>query len=86
MLSIHYNTRIRVKTYTNKISPVPLIISLFNEVNWFEKEVYDMYSEAASPWEQTSRPFMVKGPGNDERSDSYKLKNLLPKPKSSEKK
>ncbi|CAG8495676.1 1553_t:CDS:2 [Paraglomus occultum] len=132
MLSVHYNARIRVKTYTDEVTPVPSIVSLFDGANWFEREAYDMYGiffvdhpdlrriltdygfeghpmrkdfpltgyvevrydeekkrvvaeplemtqafrnfeGAASPWEQT-------GPGQDNRPESFKLENLLPKP------
>ncbi|KAJ1533856.1 putative NADH-ubiquinone oxidoreductase 30.4 kDa subunit, mitochondrial [Nowakowskiella sp. JEL0078] len=43
LLSLRYNTRIRVKTYANEVSPVPSITSLFNGANWFEREAWDMY-------------------------------------------
>ncbi|KAJ3041081.1 putative NADH-ubiquinone oxidoreductase 30.4 kDa subunit, mitochondrial [Rhizophlyctis rosea] len=43
MLSIRYNTRIRVKTYANDASPVPSVTPLFPGANWFEREAYDMY-------------------------------------------
>ncbi|KAG0245682.1 hypothetical protein B0O80DRAFT_439221 [Mortierella sp. GBAus27b] len=42
-LSIHHNARIRVKTYANEVSPVPSLTGLFNSVNWFEREAWDMY-------------------------------------------
>ncbi|KAJ3046721.1 putative NADH-ubiquinone oxidoreductase 30.4 kDa subunit, mitochondrial [Rhizophlyctis rosea] len=43
MLSMRYNTRIRVKTYANEASPVPSVTPIFPGANWFEREAYDMY-------------------------------------------
>ncbi|TPX67103.1 hypothetical protein SpCBS45565_g04018 [Spizellomyces sp. 'palustris'] len=43
MLSLRYNTRIRVKTYATEVSPVPSVTPLFPGANWFEREAYDMY-------------------------------------------
>ncbi|PTB64513.1 F420H2 dehydrogenase [Trichoderma citrinoviride] len=43
LLSVRYNSRIRVKTYADESSPVPSITSLFSGANWYEREVYDLY-------------------------------------------
>ncbi len=43
LLSLRYNTRIRVKTYANETSAVPSISHLFPVANWFEREAWDMY-------------------------------------------
>jgi len=43
MLSIRYNARIRVKTYTDEATPVPSLTEVFNGANWYEREAYDMY-------------------------------------------
>ena len=44
LLSIHYNARIRVKTYTNELNPVDSIAAdIHPSANWFEREVWDMY-------------------------------------------
>ncbi|KAI8814730.1 NADH-ubiquinone oxidoreductase kDa subunit [Cladochytrium replicatum] len=43
MLSVRYNTRIRVKTYASEVSPVPSVTPLFSGANWFEREAWDMY-------------------------------------------
>ncbi|KAI8824537.1 uncharacterized protein EV422DRAFT_504517 [Fimicolochytrium jonesii] len=43
MLSLRYNTRIRVKTYATEVSPVPSMTPYFPGANWFEREAYDMY-------------------------------------------
>lgn len=43
LLSIRYNSRIRVKTYASETSPVPSIVDIFDGANWYERETYDMY-------------------------------------------
>uniref|UniRef100_A0A670YFI8 NADH dehydrogenase [ubiquinone] iron-sulfur protein 3, mitochondrial n=1 Tax=Pseudonaja textilis TaxID=8673 RepID=A0A670YFI8_PSETE len=41
-LSLYYNSRIRLKTYTDELTPNESIISLFEGANWYEREVWDM--------------------------------------------
>ncbi|XP_027198560.2 NADH:ubiquinone oxidoreductase core subunit S3 [Dermatophagoides pteronyssinus] len=43
LLSLRYNARIRVKTYTDELTPIDSICSVFNAANWYEREVYDMF-------------------------------------------
>ena len=43
LLSLHQNTRIRVKVSTDAQTPVPSIVDLFTGANWFEREAFDMY-------------------------------------------
>jgi NADH-quinone oxidoreductase subunit C len=43
LLSLHHNLRIRVKTTTDAVQPVPSVIGLFPAANWFEREAYDLY-------------------------------------------
>ncbi|CAH0564245.1 unnamed protein product [Brassicogethes aeneus] len=43
LLSIRYNTRIRVKTYTDELTPLESAISVYKNANWLEREVWDMY-------------------------------------------
>lgn len=43
LLSVRYNSRIRVKTYADEASPVPSITGLFEGALWYEREVYDMF-------------------------------------------
>ena len=43
MLSVRYNSRIRVKTYADETSPVPSITPLYDGANWYEREVYDLF-------------------------------------------
>lgn len=43
LLSLRFNSRVRVKTYTDEITPVASICDLFEAANWMEREVWDMY-------------------------------------------
>ncbi|RKF61629.1 NADH-ubiquinone oxidoreductase 30.4 kDa subunit, mitochondrial [Erysiphe neolycopersici] len=43
LLSVRHNSRIRVKTYADEVSPVPSITSLYDGANWYEREVYDLF-------------------------------------------
>ncbi|ESO03812.1 hypothetical protein HELRODRAFT_173514 [Helobdella robusta] len=42
-LSLRYNQRVRVRTYTDELTPVPSITPLFAGANWYEREIWDMY-------------------------------------------
>lgn len=43
LLSVRYNSRIRVKTYASEVSSVSSLVPLFEGTNWFEREVYDLF-------------------------------------------
>ena len=43
LLSLHHNTRIRVKTMTDDATPVQSATGLFHAAIWAEREVFDMY-------------------------------------------
>lgn len=43
LLSVRYNSRIRVKTYADEATPVPSVTGLYEGALWYEREVYDMY-------------------------------------------
>jgi NADH dehydrogenase (ubiquinone) Fe-S protein 3 len=43
LLSLRYNARIRVKTYTDELSPVDSACDVFKAANWYEREIWDMY-------------------------------------------
>lgn len=43
MLSVRFNSRIRVKTYTDELTPIDSITSVFEGANWYEREIWDMY-------------------------------------------
>ncbi len=42
-LSVHNNLRVRLKTSTDAVSPVPSIVGLFPGANWYEREAFDIY-------------------------------------------
>ncbi|WOO83436.1 NADH-ubiquinone oxidoreductase 30 subunit, mitochondrial [Vanrija pseudolonga] len=43
LLSVAHQSRIRVKTYADEVSPVPSATAVFEGANWYEREVWDMY-------------------------------------------
>jgi NADH dehydrogenase (ubiquinone) Fe-S protein 3 len=43
LLSVVYNTRLRIKIFINEISTVPSIYSIFINSNWWEREVWDLF-------------------------------------------
>lgn len=43
LLSLRYNSRIRVKTYTDELTPVDSINDVYKAANWYEREIWDMY-------------------------------------------
>ncbi|KAG5899564.1 hypothetical protein JTB14_022895 [Gonioctena quinquepunctata] len=43
LLSYRYNARIRVKTYTDELTPIDSITAIYKSANWMEREVWDMY-------------------------------------------
>ena len=43
LLSLRYNSRIRVKTYTDELTPIDSICGIFKGANWYEREVWDMF-------------------------------------------
>jgi NADH-quinone oxidoreductase subunit C len=43
LLSPKHNARVRVKVATDEATPVPSIIEIFPGVDWFEREIYDLY-------------------------------------------
>lgn len=42
-LSIRYCSRIRVKSYTDEMTPIDSIYEVFEGANWYEREVFDMF-------------------------------------------
>lgn len=43
LLSLRYNCRARVRTYTDDLTPISSLSSLYQSANWYEREVWDMY-------------------------------------------
>ena len=43
LLSVRYNSRLRVKTYAGETTAVPSVTSLYSAAGWYEREVWDLY-------------------------------------------
>ena len=43
LLSVKYNTRIRIKTCVDDITPVSSVTDVYSTAGWFERETWDMY-------------------------------------------
>jgi len=43
LLSHRFNSRVRVKTYTDELTPVDSVNDIYKAANWNEREVWDMY-------------------------------------------
>ena len=43
LLSVRFNARVRVRTYTHELEPVESICGVFKGADWYEREVYDMF-------------------------------------------
>lgn len=43
LLSLTRNARLRVKTTTDEIQPVPSLVTVYPSAEWFEREAFDMY-------------------------------------------
>ncbi|EDO37044.1 predicted protein, partial [Nematostella vectensis] len=43
LLSLTYNSRIRVKTYTDELTAIDTASEVHRIANWYEREVWDMY-------------------------------------------
>ena len=42
-LSLNYNSRLRVKIFTNELSSIPSVVTFFINANWWEREIWDLY-------------------------------------------
>lgn len=43
LLSLNMNSRLRVKVFTNEITAIDSVISIFPSCNWWEREIWDLY-------------------------------------------
>ncbi|XP_016279008.2 NADH dehydrogenase [ubiquinone] iron-sulfur protein 3, mitochondrial isoform X1 [Monodelphis domestica] len=43
LLSLRFNSRIRVKTYADELTPVDSVVSVHKAANWYEREIWDMF-------------------------------------------
>ncbi|XP_076755228.1 NADH:ubiquinone oxidoreductase core subunit S3 [Xylocopa sonorina] len=43
LLSLPFNSRIRVKTYTDELTPIASAEEIYGAANWYEREIWDMF-------------------------------------------
>ena len=43
LLSLVYNSRIKIKTYLKELDSIETITTLFKGANWWEREIYDFF-------------------------------------------
>jgi NADH/F420H2 dehydrogenase subunit C len=43
LLSILFNTRVRIKVHTNEYVFIPSLVSIYINSNWWEREIWDLY-------------------------------------------
>jgi NADH-quinone oxidoreductase subunit C len=43
LLSLHHNSRIRIKVFANEATIVPSVVKVFSCAGWFEREAWDLY-------------------------------------------
>ncbi|MEI7670280.1 MAG: NADH-quinone oxidoreductase subunit C [Pseudomonadota bacterium] len=43
LLSLTFNTRLRVKLFIDEVTPVPSITNTFINADWWEREIWDLY-------------------------------------------
>jgi len=43
LLSLKYNTRLKVKTFVNEVTPIPSSCDVFVNANWWEREIWDLF-------------------------------------------
>ena len=43
MLSLHFNSRLRIKVSLNEYQKIPSLTSLYLSSNWWEREIFDMF-------------------------------------------
>ncbi|XP_071087691.1 NADH dehydrogenase [ubiquinone] iron-sulfur protein 3, mitochondrial-like [Haliotis cracherodii] len=43
LLSLRFNSRVRVKTYTDELTPLDSSYEVFKGSDWYEREIWDMY-------------------------------------------
>jgi NADH/F420H2 dehydrogenase subunit C len=43
LLSLTYNSRLRLKVFTNELQSLPSSVNIFINANWWEREIWDLY-------------------------------------------
>lgn len=63
LLSLRYNSRIRVKTYTDELTPVDSAVPVHIAANWYEREVSVRLRESVA-WRTRVKPSLCAGVGH----------------------
>ena len=43
LLNIRSNSRIRIKTQTDEVNPLPSVVGIYPSANWWEREIWDLF-------------------------------------------
>jgi len=43
IISLVYNTRLRIKTFVDEVTPLSSLTPIFINADWFEREIWDLY-------------------------------------------
>lgn len=43
LLSLHINARLKVRTYTDEVTPIESATAVFKGADWYEREIWDMF-------------------------------------------
>ena len=43
IISIQFNTKLRIKTYLNELTPINTITGIYSCANWWEREIWDLF-------------------------------------------
>jgi len=43
LLSVRFNSRIRVKTFVDEVTPLQRVVSVFPASTWWEREIWDLF-------------------------------------------
>lgn len=43
IISLKYNTKLRIKTFLNELTPINTITSIYSCANWWEREIWDLF-------------------------------------------
>ena len=43
IISIRYNSKLRIKTFLNELTPINTITTIYSCANWWEREIWDLF-------------------------------------------
>ena len=43
IISVRYNTKLRLKTFVNELTPINTITNIYSCANWWEREIWDLF-------------------------------------------